>query len=102
MLGTAPIAHAFSSIFAMTDWLATILIVLPLVAALIVWLLPLADRTVGSLALLAALVEIGVWINAVTRFDFGVSWEAPPLPTGGKALGEEVQLQLSLQLDPAE
>ena len=55
----------------MTDWLATILIVLPLGAALIVWLLPLADRTVASLALLAALVEIGVWINALTRFDFG-------------------------------
>ncbi|HXV03231.1 MAG TPA: hypothetical protein VFP24_06630, partial [Gaiellaceae bacterium] len=57
----------------MTDWLATILIVLPLAAALVVWLLPLADRAAGSLALLAALVEIGIWINALTRFDFGVS-----------------------------
>jgi NADH-quinone oxidoreductase subunit M len=57
----------------MTDWLATILILVPLVAALVVWLLPLADRAAGSLALLAALVEVGVWINALTRFDFGVS-----------------------------
>ena len=40
--------------------------------------------------------------TTINRFDFGVSWEAPPLPTGGKALGEEVRLQLSLQLDPAE
>jgi polyisoprenoid-binding protein YceI len=40
--------------------------------------------------------------TTINRFDFGVSWEAPPLPTGGRALGEEVQLQLSLQLDPAE
>jgi NADH-quinone oxidoreductase subunit M len=54
----------------MTDWLATILILLPLAAALIVWLLPLNDRAAGSLALLAALAEVGFWINAVTRFDF--------------------------------
>ena len=40
--------------------------------------------------------------TTINRFDFGVSWEAPPLPTGGKALGEEVQIQFSLQLDPAE
>jgi NADH-quinone oxidoreductase subunit M len=53
-----------------TDWLATILIFLPVAAALIVWLLPLTDRGAGSLALLAALVEVGVWINAVIRFDF--------------------------------
>jgi NADH-quinone oxidoreductase subunit M len=52
------------------EWLATILIVLPIAAALIVWLLPLTDRGAGSLALLAALAEVGVWINALTRFDF--------------------------------
>jgi NADH-quinone oxidoreductase subunit M len=55
-----------------TDWLTTTLILLPLGAALVVWLLPLADRAAGSLALLAALVEVGVWINALARFDFGV------------------------------
>jgi NADH-quinone oxidoreductase subunit M len=52
------------------EWLATILILLPIGAALLVWLLPLSDRSAGSLALLAALVEVGVWINALTRFDF--------------------------------
>jgi NADH-quinone oxidoreductase subunit M len=52
------------------EWLTTILILLPLGAALVVWLLPLSDRGAGSLALLAALAEVGVWINALTRFDF--------------------------------
>ena len=54
----------------MNEWLTTILILLPLGAALVVWLLPLSDRGAGSLALLAALAEVGVWINALTRFDF--------------------------------
>ena len=54
----------------MNDWLTTILILLPIGAALVVWLLPLSDRGAGSLALLAALAEVGVWINALTRFDF--------------------------------
>jgi NADH-quinone oxidoreductase subunit M len=52
------------------EWLTTILIFLPIGAALFVWLLPLSDRSAGSLALLAALAEVGVWINALTRFDF--------------------------------
>jgi NADH-quinone oxidoreductase subunit M len=53
------------------DWLTTILILLPLGAALVVWLLPWSSQTAGSLALLAALAEVGIWINALTRFDFG-------------------------------
>jgi NADH-quinone oxidoreductase subunit M len=52
------------------EWLTTILILLPLGAALVVWLLPLSDRGAGSLALLAALAEVGVWINALSRFEF--------------------------------
>jgi NADH-quinone oxidoreductase subunit M len=52
------------------EWLTTILIFLPIGAALVVWLLPLSDRGAGSLALLAALAEVGVWINALTRFEF--------------------------------
>jgi NADH-quinone oxidoreductase subunit M len=55
------------------DWLTTILILLPLAAALVVWLLPWSSQAAGSLALLAALAEVGVWINALTRFDFGAS-----------------------------
>src|SRR5919108_4714071 len=54
----------------MDDWLTTILILLPLAAALVVWLLPWSTQAAGSLALLAALAEVGVWINALTRFEF--------------------------------
>jgi NADH-quinone oxidoreductase subunit M len=57
----------------MNDWLTTILILLPLGAALVIWLLPWSSQAAGSFALLAALAEVGVWINALTRFDFGSS-----------------------------
>jgi NADH-quinone oxidoreductase subunit M len=52
------------------DWLTTILILLPIAAALVVWLLPWSNQTIGSLAVLAALVEVGIWINALFRFEF--------------------------------
>jgi NADH-quinone oxidoreductase subunit M len=55
----------------MHDWLATILVFLPIGGALLVWLLPWPRHWVGSLALLVALVEVGFWVNAVGRFDFG-------------------------------
>src|SRR6266536_1968688 len=51
--------------------MTTLLIVLPLAAALVVWLLPLNQVSAGALALLAALVEVGVWIQLLVRFDFG-------------------------------
>jgi NADH-quinone oxidoreductase subunit M len=35
-----------------------------------VWLLPLNRVSAGSLALLAALAEIGIWIQLLVRFDF--------------------------------
>ena len=54
----------------MNEWLTTILIVLPLGAALAVWLLPWSAQAAGSLALLAALIEVGIWVNALIRFDF--------------------------------
>ncbi len=57
----------------MDDWLTTILILLPLGAGLVIWLLPWSSQAAGSFALLAALAEVGVWINALTRFDFGAS-----------------------------
>jgi NADH-quinone oxidoreductase subunit M len=53
--------------------LTTVLIVLPVAAGLIVWLLPLNRLSAGSLALLAALAEVGVWIQLVARFDFGAN-----------------------------
>jgi NADH-quinone oxidoreductase subunit M len=49
----------------------TVLILLPLAAALVIWLLPLNDISAGALALLAALAEVGLWIQMLVRFDFG-------------------------------
>ena len=50
--------------------MTTALIVLPLAAALVVWLLPLPGRAAGGLALLAALAEVTLWAVAVGEFDF--------------------------------
>ena len=50
--------------------MTTALIVLPLAAALVVWLLPLPGRAAGALALLAALAEVVLWAVAVGGFDF--------------------------------
>jgi NADH-quinone oxidoreductase subunit M len=50
--------------------MTTLLIVLPLAAALLIWVLPLNDVSAGALALLAALVEVGIWIELVVRYDF--------------------------------
>ena len=50
--------------------MTTALIVLPLAAALVVWLLPLPGRLAGALALLAALAEVTLWVVAVAEFDF--------------------------------
>jgi NADH-quinone oxidoreductase subunit M len=50
--------------------MTTLLICLPLAAALIVWLLPLNPVSAGSLSLLAALAEVGVWIQLLVRYDF--------------------------------
>src|SRR5438445_13080024 len=51
--------------------MTALLLLLPLVAALVVWLLPLNPVSAGSLALLAALAEVGVWIQQLVRYDFG-------------------------------
>jgi NADH-quinone oxidoreductase subunit M len=53
----------------MTDWLATILIFLPLAGAVFIWLLPVG-RLAGPIALLFALAEIGFWINALGQMNF--------------------------------
>ena len=50
--------------------MTTLLICLPLGAALLIWLLPLNRISAGSIALLAALAEVGVWIQLLVRFDF--------------------------------
>jgi NADH-quinone oxidoreductase subunit M len=50
--------------------MTTALILLPLVAALVVWILPLPGRAAGSLALLVALAEIVLWTVALVGFRF--------------------------------
>jgi len=50
--------------------LATWLILLPLAGALVVAILPLPRLVTGGLAFLVALIEVGLWIVAVSRFDF--------------------------------
>jgi NADH-quinone oxidoreductase subunit M len=52
-------------------WLTTALIVLPFAGALLVWAFPWDAFTAGSIALLVALGEVGLWIESLVRFDFG-------------------------------
>jgi NADH-quinone oxidoreductase subunit M len=52
----------------MNAWLSTLLIFLPLGGALVCLLLP--RRATAPFALLVSLVEVGVWVDALTRFDF--------------------------------
>ena len=49
--------------------LTTLLIFLPLAAALVVWIAPLRPFWTGGIALLVALVEVWLWIVALARFD---------------------------------
>jgi len=57
----------------MNGWLTTILIVLPVLGALLVAVLPLTSYWLGSLAALISLIEVGFWITAAGKFDFGSS-----------------------------
>jgi NADH-quinone oxidoreductase subunit M len=51
--------------------LTTVLICLPIGAALVVWVLPLSRYATGALAVLVSLLEVGIWIEQAARFDFG-------------------------------
>ncbi|HJU46539.1 MAG TPA: NADH-quinone oxidoreductase subunit M [Gaiellaceae bacterium] len=51
--------------------LTTTLIVLPLAAALVLWLVPLPKELTAGLAFLVALLEVGLWIGGLIDFDFG-------------------------------
>ena len=48
----------------------TLLVCLPLGAALVIWILPLSRYTTGALAVLVSLLEVGIWIEQAARFDF--------------------------------
>jgi NADH-quinone oxidoreductase subunit M len=67
--------------------MTTALIVLPLTAALVVWLLPLPARVAGGLALAAMLAETALWGVAVARFDFGESLQLVDRQTWFSDLG---------------
>jgi NADH-quinone oxidoreductase subunit M len=48
----------------------SLLIWLPIGAAILVWILPLSRYATGSLAVLVSLLEVGIWIEQAARFDF--------------------------------
>jgi NADH-quinone oxidoreductase subunit M len=50
--------------------LTSVLIWLPIAAAVVIWILPLSRYATGSLALLVSLVEVGLWIEQAIRFHF--------------------------------
>ena len=50
--------------------LTTALILLPVVGALVVAVIPLPRTTTAGLAFFVALMEVGLWIVAASRFDF--------------------------------
>ena len=53
--------------------MTTALIFLPVAGALLVALTPFSSYWIGSLAALISLVEVGLWITAASKFDFGSS-----------------------------
>jgi polyisoprenoid-binding protein YceI len=40
--------------------------------------------------------------STVNRFDFGINWQSPQLPGGGPSLSDDVTMELTLQLAPAQ
>jgi NADH-quinone oxidoreductase subunit M len=50
--------------------LTTLLVLLPLAGALVVAVLPLPRQATAGLAFLVALMEVGLWIVAASRYDF--------------------------------
>jgi NADH-quinone oxidoreductase subunit M len=51
----------------------SLLIWLPIGAAIAIWVLPLSRYATGALAVLVSLLEIGIWIEQAVRFDFSHS-----------------------------
>src|SRR5438876_5259778 len=50
--------------------LTSVLVWLPIAAAIAIWVLPLSRYATGSLAVLVSLLEVGIWIEQAARFDF--------------------------------
>ena len=51
--------------------LTTILIFVPIAAALLVWTVPLPRGWAGGVAFMVAFAEVGLWVGGATRFDYG-------------------------------
>jgi len=56
-----------------SEWLTTALVLVPVGGALLVWLLPWTRFWAGSLAVLVALVEVALWVEAALAVDLGDS-----------------------------
>jgi NADH-quinone oxidoreductase subunit M len=56
-----------------SEWLTTALVLVPVAGALLVWLLPWTRFWAGSLAVLVALVEVALWVEAALAVDLGDS-----------------------------
>jgi NADH-quinone oxidoreductase subunit M len=52
-------------------WLTDVLILLPLLGALLIWLLPWPRLGAAGVALFFSLAEVGFWITSVAHFRFG-------------------------------
>ena len=54
--------------------ITTVLILVPLAAALAIWIVPWpSQRAAGGFALLVALGELALWVGTALNFDFGDS-----------------------------
>jgi NADH-quinone oxidoreductase subunit M len=53
-----------------SEWLTTLLIAVPVGGGLLLWLLPWNRYQAGAVAVLVALVEVALWIEAALEFDF--------------------------------
>src|SRR5262249_7525604 len=51
-------------------WITTTMIMLPLIAAGVIWIVPMPRVWVAPAALLVSLFEVGFWIEALVRYDF--------------------------------
>jgi NADH-quinone oxidoreductase subunit M len=51
----------------------SLLVWLPMGAAVVIWVLPLSRYATGALALFVSLLEVGIWIEQAARFDFSRS-----------------------------
>ncbi len=56
----------------------TALILIPVGGALLLWLMPFSRFWTGAIAFLISLVEVGLWIDMLVRFDFsgGIQFQA--------------------------